>query len=250
MIYILKASISADNNETVPGVRLRVQADDNVWSANAIYSGTAPGMGGNPQITPSDFFLIWQPQFSTSDAFVAVDMFSGTDHTGVIYVDDISVYRIPIPAAEKTEKTITDFSTNWLTLGGMTNVHFGQYITIDDTATWSTAGSFNYLIDPIAPGSVYRLRYTVSKTGSASNDQIRLRTADTYNGYYSNMIVFSNDIQTAPQEMVAYHYGTNTRDSVNGDISVFFDTIHRVTGSPSIILSKLIIEKIVLPDLQ
>lgn len=249
-IYLLGATMSSAVNESVPQIRLRAQSGDNRWTAYGMYAQNRLEEGGGVETTPQNFYCLWQPQGSTSDAFAAVDIFNGTASTGTIFVDQLFVYRIPIPDLYSVEYSTTDFSYGWSTLSGMTNVSIGSQIIIGDTSTWSTAGSYIKLNNAISPGRTYLLKYSLSKFGENPVDNIRLRVADCGNGFYSSNFVLSyQDIGVASSEYYLFHMVANWRD-VLGDVTAFIDTLENGPASASIVLSKLIIQEFTLPSLQ
>ncbi len=250
-IFIFKAKISSDKNDNVPQIRFRVQAFDNSWSSCALFAGDASlGQGGVPQTTPADFYFVFEPGVSESNAFIAIDIFNTIPNTGEIHIDEINVFRTSIPQAESIQKTVNDFSSGWVTLSGMVNVNINKEISISDTQTWSTAGAFVTLAEPINPKNYYRFKFTISKSGTQSNDIIRLRAADAFNGSYTTNFVITKDISNDLIDYIYYHQAMNQRDPVFGDFSVFIDTLNSSPNSATIILHKIIIERILLPDLK
>lgn len=249
--FALRARMSADSNDSVPQIRLRAQAGDDKWTAYGLYAGDVNlNQSGGAQTTPQYFYLLWQPQGTTESAFTAVDIYSAIPNLGEIYIDDINVYRIEMPGVFSVEKAITDFSSGWTTLPTMTNVTIGSQIVIGDTTFWSTAGSFLDLQNDVYPSAAYRIKYTLTKFGSANTDQIRLRAADTLNGAYSSCFVIAGDqTTTISKDFLLYHYAMNYRDP-GGDISVFLDTIEREASAASVVLSKLIVERFDMPVLN
>lgn len=249
-IYILKTRLSADNNDTVPYLRVRTQADDNTWTATTVFGKDDgnPNQGGSPKTTSADFYMVWQPQGSTSDAFIAFDIYSGWAYTGIVYVEDVNVYRVPVPAATTVEATVSNFS-GWNKIGSNVDIN-PTYITIGDTSTWSAAGQYITLSNAVTPGSLYRVKYTLLKIGSQKPDQFRLRVADSYNGAYVSSIVFNQDLSSAAQQYTHYHYALDPRWIGTGDLTVFLDTIEYVQNAATTVLNQISIEKVTLPPLE
>lgn len=261
-LYILRAKMSSDSEDTIPIIRLRAQSADNVFSACGLYGVfDYTKQCGAPGTTPSDFYLLWEPQGSSSNMFAAIDIFSGNENTGEISVHEMDVYRIPMPTVEREEGEITYF-TNWGAIGNNVTINLNN-ITIADTDTWSAAGGYINLINPISKNSIYRLKYLLNKeeipvraSEGTIVDQFRLRTADTYNGAYSSNFMFNDSIaaskklSTEPKEYSHYHWAMNVSSAEPmGDLTVFLDTINSTPDSSGITLTKIIIEKITTPSL-
>ncbi len=252
-LYVMKLKISTDSDDTVPNIRVRAQSIDNVWSACGIFGDyNNPAQKGAPKTTPGYFYLIWEPQGTTSNAFIAFDLYTSREYTGEIYIDDVSVYKVPLAdtGTPTTELTITNFS-DWGTIGS-TVTKSAANITYADTSTWGSAGKFATLTNPITENAIYRLKYTVSKIGIATPDQFRMRVSDSFNGAYSSYFVFNDtvgSVSTIPKEYKHYHWAVNGRDT-QGDLTVFLDTVDLSVSAATLVLSKVVIEKINMPILK
>lgn len=253
-VYILRAKLSADSDTTVPYLRMRVQSLDNIWSACAVYGDLdIVGQKGAAKSQPNNFYMIWEPQGSTGDAFVAVDIIGLREYTGEVYVDEVAAYKIsqgnlnPIT----TEQTITSFS-DWAKIGANVSVS-PTNIVFADTTTFSTAAKFIDLADPIANGKIYRVKANIAKIGSTMPDQIRMRINETSNPGYSSYFIFNdlnnNYLSAIPKELVLYHWGLND-PAAEGDLTLALDTVNLSTSSANVVLSQIIIEKVTLPVLK
>jgi hypothetical protein len=268
-VYILKATISSDANDTVPAVRLRAQALDNIWTSCMMTGATGDQTGqvGAPTTTGEEFQMVFQPQGTTADAFIAVDAFSALSYTGEVYVEDLNLYAIDLTAPNASLAsilTISDF-TPWTVIGtGASKT--AAAITIPDAFTggadnFSQAGAFVKLPSDVQPGDYYRLRYSVSKNAVANwVDQVRLRVADTKNGGYNSNFVYNDNnasatlhFSTTPASVYMWHQALNTTSTTfNADLSVFFDLIDSTPGvvNATAILTGVEIEKATLPELN
>jgi len=256
--YVLKVKLSADANTTVPQLRIRTQTLDNMWSACALYAadGTNPSQGGVPQTTPADFYLMWEPQGSTADGFIAIDGISGlTANLGEIYIDDLKIYEVPLAdITASAEGSVTSY-TGWLVQGSGITVA-STSITYADTTSWGAAGQFITLTNPLDDNNFYKLTYPIRKSGSAATDQVRMRVSDTYNGNCSENFVLASGnpkLTTSNANFYMYHRAVNGRATTPfaGDLTVLLDTIQAIDGASSVILSTpLTIEKLALPPLN
>ncbi len=275
-VYVLKAKLSADDNQTVPLVRLRVQSSDFVWEADLSPQCMNPNPASVPELgvpgtIPEDFMLIWEPQGSTSDAFLAFDEWEygqGTTWTGEVYVEDFSIYRIPVSEINATAvqaiSPITVFNTtspyNWSSAAGV-NVTASR-IEYSDTSTWHGVGRLVSFDSAMTAGDIYRLKYNLSKNGTDSVDDPRLRVNDTQNGGYATSITFDDTraestkhVETTAKDFILYHSAKNPRASVapftGTDLAVWCDQITKVPSSNAIMyLNQIQIDKITLPTLN
>lgn len=258
-LYILKTKMSADKDAGVPQIRFRAQADDNAWIAEAAYAADDinPDEGGAPKKEPSDFYMVWEPQCSTSDAFIALDIFTCLQNTGEVYVDDISIYRIPLVVKPMTyEARLTDFSL-WVNIGDNVRISADK-VEIKDTSTWSSAGKFIRLPNPCDKGNIYRLKYSIAKSlADKKADKVRMRTSDTYNSGYNTAFTIddnntkSKSLGVSPNEYYHYHCTMNHHSRYpEGDITVMLDTINSNDNASSITLSQVKIERIKIPPIK
>ncbi len=260
-LYILKAKMSADSDDTIPQIRLRVQAEDNVWSVCGLYGADNPVIQkGSPTSIPSDFYLVWEPQCSKANMFIAADIYATTQNTGEIYIDDMSIYRIPVPQANAIESEISDFR-DWQTIGDNV-INDGTDIVFTDTDTWNSAGSYIKLDNEVTSGTIYRVKYSLIKPEpdvklvNMNPDQIRLRVSDTFNGAYSSNFVYNDSIAAEnkltgiAKDYIHYHLACNKRSTEpSGDLSIFLDTINSEADAAGVVLSKVIVERIIISDL-
>lgn len=258
-IYVMRTKMSADSDDTVPQIRLRTQSIDNVWTACGVYGDfNDPVQQGAAKKTPKNFYMVWEPQGTIENAFVAVDIYSGVENTGEVYVDEVAVYRVPLMTGLSpitTEKTITDFSS-WSKIGDNITISSGN-VSYADSSTWSTAGQYVSFTTPMTADKVYRIKYSLAKTGSGYTDQIRLRSSDTINGAYSQYFVYndtndaSKHLSAVPQVFSHYHWAANGRSIYPvGDIGAFCDTIHTLSPAATLVLTQVVIEKITIPPLK
>jgi hypothetical protein len=258
-IFAIKARLSADANTSVPQLRLRAQCSNGAWTACLVAGATLDnsvpgGQGGAPQTTPADFFVMFEPQGSTNNIFFCIDAYSGLSYLGAIYVDDFKAYRIPKASVTLTpEATVSSF-TGW----GVQNTGVtvaSSTITlglIDASAGWHDAGQFITLANPLTAGKAYKVTYRLNKSGSTSNDQIRLRVGDANNAAYSSNFVISGAITTTASPYYAYHVAANGRAVGTGDLAIFIDGIRTVgdTAASTVLNTPMTIESFVIPQLN
>jgi hypothetical protein len=257
--YVMKVRLSSDTNTRVPqNIRLRAQDANSVWTACGCFGSdqdnpAAAGEAGMPQTTPGDFFIMWEPQGSTADGIISIDAWT-TPYLGSIYVDDLSVYTIPLADITKTtEATVTSFAAWGTQLSGVTVT--GPQITlgtINSAEGWHDAGAYITLTDTLTPG-FYKTTYNLSKTGTTTCDQTRLRVGDAKNAGYSSNYAFNDSltntvkrITSSPQAFYEYHYAANTRATGVGDFAIFVDGIRSAgdTAAPTLLTPPLVIEKL------
>lgn len=270
-LYVLKVRMSSNKDIDIPGIRVRVANSNNAWFAECnyeYYPGVPAPTGGFPTTTPKDFYVLWQPQGSTSDAYIAFDTWRKS-WTGEVYVEDVSVYSIPLSSVSTLayEKSLTSFTTaaGWST-GGT------QGITLNGTAQFSdlsytgynailyhNIGSFVRLANPITAGSIYKISYSWSKLQSAKTDDIRMRANDILNGAANSEFIFvdqdavlNNIPLSAPQQYHLYHYATNGRHPDYGDLAIWADGIANAQSGNTAtrVLSDIEIIKIQIPALE
>lgn len=273
-IYALKVKLSTDANTTIPLIRIRVQSSDFVWGTDLnpqcvnVDPTSVPELGV-PTTTPQDFLLVWEPQGSTADAFIAFDEweFGGT-WTGELYVDEFNVYKIPnsqMTVVGEAISDITAFNTaypnNWTTADGVTinptNIAF------TDTSVWHGVGRLVKLDTPMAPNDIYRIKYNLSKSGTDRVDDPRIRVNDSQNGGYATNITFDDTraestkhVEATAQDFILYHVAKNSRATVSGalngyDLTIWCDQITKVPSSnATMYLNQIQIDKITLPPLN
>jgi len=274
-IYALKLKLSTDASTTIPLIRIRVQASDFVWETdlNPQCVNTDPASVpelGAPSTTPADFLLVWEPQGSTANAFIAFDEWefgSGGTWTGDIYVDEFKIYKIPaadVTVVGEAVPDITAFNTaapnNWTSATGVTvnptNISYA------DTTSWHGVGRLVALTSAMTPGDVYRIKYGLSKSGTDRVDDPRIRVNDAQNGGYSTAITFDDTrpestkhIESTSQDFVLYHVAKNNRGSVapftGFDLAIWCDAITKTAmGTTTMLLNKVEIDEVTLPPLN
>lgn len=266
-LFILKATMSSTTtvpNQDVPGARIRVQNENFVWSSQSVFGYWAVGTPGRfPLATPKDFFVLWQPQGISSNAFIAIDAWANGNEMGTVSIAEINVYSVPlteINATAVTEKNITSF-TGWAAAGSQSStvtVGASQVTFGDLTTGWSTVANYVALNNAITPGSFYRFKYAIAKSGSGFVDDIRLRVNDSANGSSTSEFVINDfdattHVGTTASDYMLYHWADNSRDgSTASDIAIWCDSITnaQATANASKILSGIVVEKITLPQLQ
>lgn len=265
-LYVLRARLSANKNVDIPGIRIRAANKDNAWAAQAnfeYYPASPAPTGGFPTTTPQYFYIIWQPQGSLTNAYIAIDTWTKI-WTGEVYVDDISVYSIPIASVsvDRQEKDITNFSSGWGS-GGTQGITIGTTVQFSDLMmsggnAYHNLGGYVTLNNTMAAGYIYKLRYYWAKSGSNKTDDIRMRVNDAYNGATDSEFIFVdqdsviNNLSTTAKEYILYHYATNPRLTGTGDLAVWADGLANVQNANNAgrILSRIIIEKVTLPPLN
>lgn len=260
-LYIVKYRISTNKTTNIPGtLQARVQSSDFLWNTESVFDSENNNVSwkpGAPTTTPSDYYVLYQPQGSTNAAYLGFDFYGSQGTTGEIYIDDISVYRVPVPTADSVEYNSTNFSA-W-SIGGsgepLKVTISPSNVTIADVDSFATAASFIRLNNPTAAKNIYRVKLYLNKTSSADTDQIRIRVNDVANaGYQSPFLLgLGKHLSTAVREFVCYHYSMNGRDfryNPNGyDLVVSLDTRNQGAQSASTVLSRIIIEKVSMPEL-
>lgn len=273
-LYALRTRLSTDANTSIPLVRIRVQSSDFVWETDLnpqcmnLNPSSVPELGV-PTTTPQDFLLIWEPQGSTANAFVAFDEWefgSGGTWTGDIYIDEFQLYHIPfnqITIIEEAIPEITAFDTaspyNWSAATGVTvnptNISF------IDTTSWHGVGRLVTLNKPMLPGYVYRLKYNISKSGTERVDDPRMRVNDAQNGGYSTSFSIDDTrpestkhVETIAKDWIIYHVAKNPRATVDPyagiDLAIWCDAITKTPmGTTIMLLNKIRIERITFPPL-
>lgn len=262
-MYVLKARLAADANTTVPYIRLRAQASDNIWTSCLTTGiqedlGQTGGQFGAPQVGGTDFRMVFQPQGSTADAFIAADSYQASAYTGEVYIDELNLYALEIgtDVTLATAQTVSSFSTGWYPAGTGVTIGASSITIADPGTTWfANAGAFITLPTAVAPGDYYRIRYNISKNAvSNPAEQLRLRAADTANGGYGSNYVYNDNngsatlhFSTTPQGVYLWHSTMNNRSTTFGaDLSVYVDHIESNTAATnaSIILNSIVIEKV------
>lgn len=230
-VYAMKMSLSANKDIDVPSIRARIGDSGFAWTAMSNF-GFWPGAAGNPTTTADDFLMLWQPQGSTTDAFIAFDGWAG-GNTGEVYVLESKVYKIPVAqiSTQSTQATISNFSS-WGSTAN-TAVTIGTTVTFGDISspTWHNVGSYVTLTDACAAGDVYRVKYALAKaSGTTYCDQTRLRVNDAANGAFDSEFVFddgfatSKNLAASAQDYILYHSVVNGRSGSN-DLAVWCDGI-------------------------
>ncbi len=266
-LYILRVKMSADRDTKLPGsLMVRIGSKNSEYTIRGVFDQdpyASQAIGGHPTTKSANFFLIWQPTFAM-DAFLNFDILNSIGdindtYEGEIYIEEFAVYRTTIPPADSTEYSATTFPTSlWATTGtdsGKVKIETNK-ITIDPTSSWCAAGAYITLKNPIKPGNFYRLKYTLNKTNTKLTDQVRLRVGDAANGAYNSYYILGlgRDLSTTPQEFTHYHESLNERSDL-GDFAVFFDSQLNESvpiaerDYASMVMTKLVIEKVSLPDL-
>jgi hypothetical protein len=258
-IYVMKVKVSADADTTIAQMRMRVQSSDNVWSAMLLTGGGDDTTYGSvPTVAGKDFYLVWEPQASTADAFAALDVFSFNLNESTLYIDDVAVYRVDRPTGTVQKDFAGDFSawvfggggTSWVTVN-TNNITFTDIPLL--APGYASAAAFCKLTDNMAAGKVYRIAYALNRVGTADIDSVRLRVADTLAINYGSNIVMalSGDMTTSPKDYYLYHYAMNPTDTgLNSDLTLALDMItYGTTTTGSVVCTDVVVEEIQLPQL-
>ncbi len=252
-LYVLRTKMTSDFDITVPSIRTRVQSEDSVWISSCVYGSdeSVALKGGMVNTADNYYYMLWEPQGSDANAFCAFDMFNISSYTGEIYIDEYTLHRVPVPQTS-VSSTINEFN-NWGKIGDP--VINQNQIEYPETSTWQTAGTFIKLNNPLQYGDIYKIKYSLNKSGQSNPDQTRLRVNDIMNSAYSSNFALNpisannNPLADIAKDYYLYHFSMNNRSAnPDGDIAVFMDTINLGDSSASTILTKVEIEKVSIND--